>query len=176
MLISFSSCDDVWSDLNGTWTLQEQRDENVGWIYTGRGGSGEEWYVLVCDPLLSLTLHSLTLPMFFIVLFPYVPLPLPCARNRYLYRCLHPGVAQHWLIETKADFEAVGHSAWQLCSMEDPTTAESVWPLGLSYATSDGEKADVVILSFDQPKNTTKSTAAAAGGDVKSTAAKGLWG
>ena len=109
-------------------------------------------------------------------LFSYLPLPLPCARNRYLYRCLHPEVAQRWLIETKADFEGAGHSAWQLSSMEDPTTAESVWPLGLSYATRDGKKADVFITSFDQPKNTTKSTAAAAGGDVKSTAAKGLWG
>lgn len=60
--------------------------------------------------------------------------------------------------------------------MEDPTTPEGVWPLGLSYATRDGKKADVFITSFDQPKNTTERTAAAAGGDVKGTAAKGLWG
>ena len=80
MLISFSSCDDVWSDLNGTWTLQEQRDENVGWIYTGRGGSGEEWYVLVCDPLLSLTLHSLTLPMFYCIVSLRTTSPALCSQ------------------------------------------------------------------------------------------------
>ena len=74
-------------------------------------------------------------------------------------------MAGHWLIAPKADFEeaAIGpHSAWQLRSMEDPTIAESVWPLGLHYATRDEEKSDVFITSKDQPKNTTESTAAAA--------------